>query len=701
MSFQKLISKPNLLLAWRRITTTKDARYKQFFRHIYEAYELSYEANIKDLRRRLKDKEYAPNEPVRIYYPKRSGLQRPVTLLCIEDQILLQAIANIFAEKVREKRKPLIGKAIFSNWLTRKGNSEFFLSDWKFGYASLRRKLVEAFSQGYCWVADFDLSAFYETIPHDLLLKTIFPKGGSQEFVKEVSCWLKVWSSAERSAQHGHGIPQGPRAADFLAECIILPIDEQMAQKYSYLRYVDDIRILGMSEVEVRQALVDLDILCRERGLIPNSDKTDIKQIASSEELIAGMPDVRGYFDSGEKQSLDAETSERLVDESINKADGGIEITDRSKLRYTLFRAPASEKIMASVLGLWPRAPEHVDAIVVFLENYDRDDRVVHLCIDLLGKGYPYDFVRGEIWKLLARMATPREMQSLKDLAIDTIKKAKKGSASRIGAHAFLCRCESVGLGVYTKWLTWEEAAMIQAISAPYLTISLENGLEAVKQMLKRSVPDPALALTQNFSDAGLKIDQIGKSKDELSAIVQNVYHVAGILPGKPRFRSDPIGKILNQRYKVTKWSKWREILGSDYPHTHMILAHAEALFSAQFSAWLSHQDSFNDALFRGFQKLLDNKGGAGAIPTVDGKGHLINYGALLNNATFARAYPTLSGHLQAVHDRRNLLPSSHPYEKRTGAKAKPLRKAEQRNIAARLRAAYNEIIQTAVSLGV
>jgi len=216
MSFEKLISKPNLLLAWRRITTTKDARYKQYFRHLYEAYELSYEANIKDLRRRLRDKEYQPYEPIRIYYPKASGFQRPITLLSIEDQILLQALANIFAEKVRERRFPLIGNVVFSNWLTRSKDSIFFLNDWKYGYQSLRKKLTVYFGAGYTWVTNFDLSAFYETIPHDLLLKTIYPRGGAPRFRKEVENWLQIWSSDERSTQHGHGIPQGPKASDFL-----------------------------------------------------------------------------------------------------------------------------------------------------------------------------------------------------------------------------------------------------------------------------------------------------------------------------------------------------------------------------------------------------------------------------------------------------------------------------------------------------
>src|SRR5688500_20129834 len=98
MNFEKLISKKNLLLAWRRITSSNDARYKAFFRHILEAYELSSDKNIDDLRRRLKTGEYVAQIPIRFYIPKPSGLQRPLTLLSIEDQIVFQALANLFEE---------------------------------------------------------------------------------------------------------------------------------------------------------------------------------------------------------------------------------------------------------------------------------------------------------------------------------------------------------------------------------------------------------------------------------------------------------------------------------------------------------------------------------------------------------------------------------------------------------------------------
>ena len=52
--------------------------------------------------------------------PKPSGLQRPITLLSIEDQIVLQALANLFAEKVRNERNTLARKFIYSNKLGKK-----------------------------------------------------------------------------------------------------------------------------------------------------------------------------------------------------------------------------------------------------------------------------------------------------------------------------------------------------------------------------------------------------------------------------------------------------------------------------------------------------------------------------------------------------------------------------------------------------
>jgi hypothetical protein len=698
MSFSKLTSKPNLKLAWRRIATTKDARYKNYFRHILEAYELSYEENISDLYKRIKNKEYSPQSPVRIYYPKASGLQRPISLLCVEDQIILQAIANLFAEKVRVRRQPLIGKYIFSNWLTNKNDSEFFLSDWKYGYHEIRKALKHSFSQGNIWLANFDLAAFYDTIPHELLIKTIAPHGGNSELTDFIAHCLKTWSADNRSIQHNHGIPQGPTASDFLAECIMLPIDEKMHQSCVYLRYVDDIRILGKDELEVRKALVTLDVLCRERGLIPSSEKTTIIKIKDEEELVQNIPPILLYQETYGPKQMAEEEAEKAIKEALCLGDNTIKIIDKSKFRYILFRAGPSDKILRIVVNLWIHNPHQIDAFASFLENYDRVDEIVNLCNQDITQS-PYDFVRGEAWKILARMCSASECRELTTKAIDSVN-SKNCSATKIGAYKFLLRCEELGLGSYSKWMMYEDSALIQAVSVQNLMLNPNYGTEVALKILLRRIPDPSLGLTNSLLASKMTINQLGRQPNTLLQVTRNVYFKAGIIHDGRRIRGDVLGNKLSQRYKITKWNKWQTLFGSEYQHAYSLLNMAESYYKGQRSAWLAQQDSFNDVLFGAFQLFLATKGALGAIPTSNANGR-IDYGNLLHDDTFKNAYPLLSSHLIAVHSRRNTLPNAHPYEKRTGKKAIALKANEQWKMAEHLTAAYTEFIRIVACLGI
>ena len=125
VTFEKLISQSNLELAWRRITTGTNHQHKRYFRNLYYAYETALDANLSDLHERLQGGSYHPQPPTRVYLPKPSGLQRPLTLLTIEDQVVLQAIANCFALKLASKRRPLELQTVFSNILQDEQSSIF------------------------------------------------------------------------------------------------------------------------------------------------------------------------------------------------------------------------------------------------------------------------------------------------------------------------------------------------------------------------------------------------------------------------------------------------------------------------------------------------------------------------------------------------------------------------------------------------
>ena len=127
MKWKSLISIQNLKLAWRRINTGTNLQYKRFFRESYWVYESAADKHIKQLHDDLVAKSWQPKYATRLYLPKPSGLQRPLSLLGIEDQILLQAIANLFAKRLYSKRQGVELKTVFSNKLSEPKGSIFFM----------------------------------------------------------------------------------------------------------------------------------------------------------------------------------------------------------------------------------------------------------------------------------------------------------------------------------------------------------------------------------------------------------------------------------------------------------------------------------------------------------------------------------------------------------------------------------------------
>lgn len=699
MNFDKLTSLANLQLAWRRITSGLNTNYKSRYGLIFEAYELGVPATLKDLRARLIAQTYQPTQPLRLYYPKSSGLQRPFTFLSVEDQIVLQAFANLCANKIRSDRQPLEGKNVFSNYLE-SPTSPFFVKEWWIGYRALKYKIETLYKDGFTWAVTFDLAAFYDTISHDLLIKIISPRSGDQKLGDKVRTWLKAWSSTTKGLGYSHGIPQGPVASAVLAECLMFPIDQKMSSEYNYLRYVDDIRIFGKSEGEIRHAMVKLDRLCRERGLIPQVDKLGIIKLSSPKDLDKLITPFDTYSQGTRRIPMAETRAFKMLASAIDS--NGKKILDKTSLRFAIFRAPSSDRILKLILRLWLRFPEHTDAYATYLESYAGNATApVRLAKKAVRMNYPYDSVKGEMWRILARMASPAEIKALCQDAIDAFKNSKTQPATQIGTLVFLCAAERAGLGNYSSFLNWNSSPMIQAFTAPFLPLVSPCGLATVGHMLRRSAPDAGLALTRSFHINSIDPEKILLPKETLNPILRAVYEKASVIPSTKRARHDAIGTTLSKRYGVSNWIKWRRLLNAEYAHANQTLVWANTYFDAYPSLWLAHQDAFNEIVFRALQEALAAAMAPGAIATTERSGKLIDYGKLVSDHCFAAAHPNLSKNLQDVHRRRNRLPSSHPYDKVSGARAIPLSSRERKPLLKKLSQAYDEIITICTSIGI
>jgi hypothetical protein len=697
LQYKKLVSIENLTLAWKRVTTASNFAYKKFFRQLFYIYELASDTNIRDLHNRLIGGSFEAASPERVYVPKASGLQRGITLLTVEDQIVFQALTNVFAKTIRIQREKVIGKSVFSNQPTLASNSIFFLQNWRIGYRAYLDRIEKWFDDGFRWVAHFDLAAFYDTISHELLFRTAFPKLKTTNGKIAICEWLQKWSTPRASWPLQHGIPQGPIASDFLAEVFLLPLDDRMGRKHRYVRYVDDIRLFGKNQLEVQAAVRDLEILCRDRGLIPQGKKFAITQASSLREALGSLPSIpAAEGPSAESVALSAVRGEQLFDSAINGKPKRIQ--DKSRARFVLFRAPPSSKLRAKVLKLMPRHPEHVDAFVQFLRQFRRSPRLINACVCYL-KATPYRYVRGELFQLLAPLVSRSECKQILDMAVAIAREPDAGVSSKWGAMVLLCRAEEFGLGHYSRFL-FAQSGIVQALaisSVPPATLFSAKG----KTLLEGKAVEPGLAFCEQLVVHQQTLAGLGVKESALSTQVRNVLFELGIIPGKPT-GVDPMAELISRRYEIVNEAVWRALLGVEYLHALQQFTQAEKLFDMGRSQWLNYQNSFNHAVFLALQFHLNRLGLPGACKTKNKYGQLVKFGVLVDpGQPFAIAHPLIAGAFRAANGRRNKLPSSHPYDEKTGMRNRVLSRQEQGSLAIRLAGAYLEIVKLCLANGI
>jgi len=692
MKVDRLCTMPNLELAWRRITTGGNYQYKRFFRELYCAYEVALKDNLKDLQKRVRGGAFTANASERIYLPKSSGLQRPISLLRIEDQIILQAFANIAAKKLQKRRAPLQFRVVFSN-LLQKSDSIFFFRRWQETYAAFQRAIRKYFDAGLKWVADFDLAAFYDTISHDLLLRTIFPRSHGSDIDWLLKC-LRKWSSDRASSAHGHGIPQGPLASDFLAECFLLPVDEAMKNSKGYLRYVDDVRLFGRTEDEVRKKIIKLEQLCRERGLIPQAGKFTIKRATRIEDAMGMLPSIVDPQREAGRELLPKDRARKWFYSSIDGRP--FKVKDKTRLRYVLFRAQPDFKVLQCVLRLIPRHPEHADAFFTFIGRIGYSKPVERACLELLQES-PYAYVRGEAWHVLARFLRVKPNLAENWLVKKAITLARQRAAGDLvekwGALHFLCVLDKIN-GTHYSRFTQYQSPMLQALLAPVLPRAAFEPNESGKTYLQRSAFEPGLSICSKLHDLGIGPTHFGLAEGNLPSQVQNTLRELGII-ASDRIAVDPIAEILERRYGLDRKKSWRTLMGPDYVHALGLLKQAEAAFSSGMSFWLASQNSFNHAIFVALQRHLNQTGKPGACKFIARNGQLVDFGVMLDpSGPFSRHYPGIADCFREMNVRRNRLPVAHPYEKKTGMRTKHLRVQERNMFVGKLRKAYKKFAQ-------
>ena len=220
---ERILSRENMQHAWKRVKSNKGApgidnmSIKEFPAFAREHWN--------SIRESLSDAIYQPLPVKRVEIPKPSGDTRPLGIPTVTDRLIQQAVSQVLT--------PLFDPE---------------LSDFSYGFRPGRSahgavyKVREYIKEGYRIAVDMDLSKFFDTVNHDVLMHRVARKIKDKHALKLIGKYLRAGAVLNGRRQVTRkGVPQGGPLSPLLANILLDDLDKELEKRgHRFVRYADD-----------------------------------------------------------------------------------------------------------------------------------------------------------------------------------------------------------------------------------------------------------------------------------------------------------------------------------------------------------------------------------------------------------------------------------------------------------------------------